>query len=207
VAPIWNVPVGRKQKFGAGMPGVLDAIVGGWMLSGQFQIQSGTPVVFSNDQSSFFSGQNFALPKGQQSLDKWFDTAQFIRFPARNTDVSTYPTWTGIQNMPGYNWTPSASDATRNGVYQSFATYIRDYPTRWANVRGSRVNNVDAVISKNWNIKEKVRIQYRFEVYNAFNHVRFGGPNTDPASANFGVVGKTQQNNSRLIQMALKLYY
>jgi hypothetical protein len=205
VAPIWNVPVGRKQKFGAGMPGVLDAIVGGWMLSGQFQIQSGTPVVFGTD--SFFSGRDFSLPKGQQSLDKWFDTAQFIRFPARNTDVSTYPTWTGIQNMPGYNWTPSASDATRNGVYQSFATYIRDYPTRWANVRGSRVNNVDAVISKNWNIKEKVRIQYRFEVYNAFNHVRFGGPNTDPASANFGVVGKTQQNNSRLIQMALKLYY
>jgi hypothetical protein len=206
VAPIWNVPVGRKGKFGAGMPKALDAVLGGWMLSGQFQIQSGTPTVFGTD--SFFSGLDFSLPEGQQSLDKWFDTAQFIRFPARNTDVSTYPTWTGIQNMPGYNWKPaSASDATKNGVYQSFATYIRNHPTRWANVRNSRVNNVDAVISKNWNIKEKVRIQYRFEVYNAFNHVRFGGPNTDPASASFGVVGKTQQNNSRLIQMALKLYY
>jgi hypothetical protein len=188
------------------MPKVLDAIVGGWMLSGQFQIQSGTPTVFSTD--SFFSGRNFALPKDQQSLDRWFDTSQFIRFPARNTDISNYPAWTGIQNLPGYNWKPSSSsDATKNGVYQDFATYIRDYPTRWGNVRNSRVNNVDAVISKNWGIKEKVRLQYRFEVYNAFNHVRFGGPNTDPTNASFGVVAKTQQNNARLVQMALKLYY
>lgn len=205
VAPIWNLPVGRKQKLGGNMPKVLDAVVGGWMLSGQFQIQSGTPTVFGTD--SFFSGQSFALPKDQQSLDKWFDTAQFVRFPARNTDISNYPWWTGIQSIPGYNYKPAAGDSITNGVFQSFATYIRNYPTRWANVRNSRVNNVDAVISKNWNVKESVRIQYRFEVYNAFNHVRFAGPNTDPTSSSFGVVGKTQQNNARLVQMALKIYY
>ena len=62
VAPIWSIPVGRKQKFGASMPKALDAVVGGWMLSGQFQIQSGVPVVFGTD--SFFSGQNFALQSG-----------------------------------------------------------------------------------------------------------------------------------------------
>ena len=66
---------------------------------------------------------------------------------------------------------------------------------------------MDAVISKNWSVREKVRIQYRFEVYNAFNHVRFAGPNSDPTSSSFGVVGKTQQNNARLVQMALKLYF
>jgi hypothetical protein len=205
VAPIWNIPIGRKEKVGGDMPKVLDAVVGGWQLSGQFQIQSGTPTVFGTD--SFFSGNNFALPADQQSLDKWFDTAQFVRFPARNTDISAYPWWTGIQSIRGYGYKPAANDTITNGVYQSFATYIRNYPTRWANVRNSRVNNVDAVISKNWRIQEKVRIQYRFEVYNAFNHVRFGGPTTDPGSSTFGVVGKTQQNNARLIQMALKIYY
>jgi hypothetical protein len=199
------MPIGRKQKFGAGMPKVLDAVVGGWMMSGQYQIQSGTPVVFGTD--SFFSGQSFALPKDQQSLDKWFDTSQFVRFPAKNTDISTYPWWTGVMSLPGANYKPAAGDTITNGVYQSFATYVRNYPTRWSNVRGARVNNVDTVISKNWNIREKVRIQYRFEVYNAFNHVRFGGPNSDPGSSNFGIVGKTQQNNARLVQMALKIYY
>ncbi len=205
IAPIWQIPVGRNQKLGGKMPKVLDAVVGGWMLSGQFNIQSGVPVVFGTD--SFFSGKDFALASGRQSLSQWFDTSQFIRFPAKNTDISTYPAWTGIQNLPGYNFQPSASDTARNGVYQDFATYIRNYPTRWADVRASRVNNVDAVISKTFSVRERVRLQFRFETYNLFNHVRFGAPNSDPTSASFGKVDPTQQNNARLVQMALKLYY
>jgi hypothetical protein len=66
---------------------------------------------------------------------------------------------------------------------------------------------VDAVISKNFSIRERLRVQYRFEVYNAFNHVRFGAPNSDPTSASFGKVDPTEQNNARLVQMALKLYF
>jgi len=204
VAPIWVIKVGRNKKLGKGMNKVLDSVVGGWMLSGQFNIQSGVPVVFGTD--SFFSGQDFALKSGQ-SLSQWFDTSQFIRFPAKNTDISKYPAWTGIQSMPGYNYVPKTGDTITNGVYQDFATYIRNYPTRWADVRASRVNNVDAIISKNWSIREKARVQFRFEAYNLFNHVRFGGPNTDPTSASFGKVDPTEQNNARLVQMALKLYY
>jgi len=205
IAPIWQIPVGRNKKFWPSMPKVADAIMGGWQLSGQFNIQSGVPVVFSTD--SFFSGKSFALPHDQQSLPQWFDTTQFIRFPAKNTDISNYPAWTGIQNLPGYNYKPAAGDTITNGVYQDFGSYIRNCPTRWSNVRASRVNNVDAVISKSFSIRERVRVQYRFEVYNGFNHVRFGAPNTDPTSASFGKVDPTEQNNARLVQMALKLYF
>jgi hypothetical protein len=205
VAPIWDIPVGRGKKFWTAMPKVANAFIGGWELAGQFNIQSGVPVVFGTD--SFFSGKDFALPKGQQTLSQWFDTTQFVRFPAKNTDISAYPAWTGIQNLPGYNYKPAASDSIKNGVYQDFSNYIRPYPTRWGDVRASRVNNVDLNISKNFMIRERVRLQYRFEVYNAFNHVRFGGPNTDPTSASFGKVDPTEQNNARLVQMALKLYF
>src|SRR5262249_714012 len=142
---------------------------GGWMLSGQFNIQSGVPVVFNVNDNFFFSGQDFALPGDKQTLAQWFDTTQFIRFPVKNTDISNYPAWTGIQSLPGYNFQPSASDTARNGVYQDFADNVRTFPTRWGDVRASRVNNVDAVISKNFSIREKVRVQYRFEAYNLFN--------------------------------------
>src|SRR5262249_34142105 len=114
VAPIWQIPVGRRQAFGRNMPKVADFVVGGWQLSGQFTIQSGVPVAFVNSSNvpydSFFSGKDFALPHDQQSLAQWFDTSQFVRFPAKNTDISTYPAWTGIQNLPGYNYKPTASD-------------------------------------------------------------------------------------------------
>ncbi len=205
IAPIWQMPVGRGKQYFSGMSKALDFVVGGWQLSGQFNIQSGVPVVFSTD--SFFSGQNFALGKDQQSLDKWFDTSQFVRFPARNTDISSYPAWTGIALLPGYSYKPSVGDTIVNGVYQDFATYIRNYPTRWGSVRASRVNNVDTVISKMFKVREAVRVQYRFETYNLFNHVRFAAPNSDPTSASFGVVGKTQQNNARIVQMSLRVLF
>jgi hypothetical protein len=186
---------------------VADFIVGGWQLSGQFNIQSGVPVVFNATDNFFFSGKDFALPRDKQSLAQWFDTSQFIRFPAKNTDISNYPAWTGIQSLPGYNYKPAPGDTIANGVYQDFATYVRTIPTRWGDVRASRVNNVDAVIAKSFLVREKVRFQYRFETYNLFNHVRFGAPNADPTSANFGKVDPTEQNNARLVQMALKMTF
>jgi hypothetical protein len=205
IAPIWQVPVGRGKKGWSTMPKVVDAFLGGWQLSGQFNIQSGVPVVFSTD--SFFSGNNIALPHDQQSLKKWFDTAQFQFFPNKTSDITTFPAWTGVMSLPGANYKPAASDSIKNGVYQDFATFVRTYPTRWGNVRASRTNNLDAGIFKNFKIHEGLKLQYRFESFNTFNHARFAAPDTNPGSSTFGVVGASQQNAPRTIQMALKLSF
>ena len=205
IAPIWEIPIGRRQALLKSMPKVLDAVVGGWQLSGQFSIQSGVPVVFSTD--SFFSGKDFALPKDQQSLNKWFDTSQFQRFPDKGADITTYPAWTGVMNLPGASYKPAAGDATKNGVYQDFASYIRNYPTRWGSVRASRTNNLDLGIYKNFVIRERLKTQFRFESYNTFNHPRFAAPNSDPTNSSFGVVGASQQNAPRTVQMALKVSF
>jgi hypothetical protein len=47
----------------------------------------------------------------------------------------------------------------------------------------------------------------RGEAFNAFNHPRFGAPNTNPASANFGVVDPSQFNQARVIQLAVKINF
>jgi len=187
------------------MPKIANAFVGGWELTGQFTVQSGVPVVFSND--SFFSGRNFALPRDKQSLNEWFDTSQFLPFPSKNTNIATYPAWTGIQNLPGYSYVPAPGDSAKNGVYQDFATYIRNYPTRWSNVRASRVNEVNLGLYKNFRPAERVKVQLRFEAFNAFNHVRFAAPDTNPASSTFGRVQPSEQNNARAVQMGAKLIF
>ncbi len=205
IAPIWDLPFGRGKKFGGGIPKIADALVGGWELTGQFTIQSGVPVVFNN--SSFFTGKDFALPKDKQSLNEWFDTSQFLAFPSKNTPIASIPAWTGVQNLPGYSYVPAPGDSARNGVYQDFATYIRNYPTRWSDVRASRVNELNLGMYKNFRPTERTKLQFRFEAFNAFNHPRFAAPDTNPASANFGVVQKSQQNNARAIQMGAKLSF
>ncbi|MEO7142020.1 MAG: hypothetical protein ABI165_00795, partial [Bryobacteraceae bacterium] len=210
IAPIWEIPVGRSRRYWSQMPKWLDGVAGGWQLSGQYTIQSGAPVTFNANDSFYFSGKDFAFSKSKRSLTEWFDTSQFYRFPDKNTDFATlasYPAWTGVQNLPGYNFKPAPGDTIKNGVYQDFGTYVRTIPTRWSDVRASRVNNLDAVIAKSFAFRERLRLQYRFEVYNAFNHVRFGSPNADPTSSNFGKVNPTEENNARVVQMALKLYF
>lgn len=84
---------------------------------------------------------------------------------------------------------------------------MRRYPIRWSSVRASRVNNGDLMLAKNFTVLERMRFQFRFEAFNAFNHARFAAPNSDPPSSSFGVVQKSQQNAARAVQMALKLYF
>ncbi len=40
---IYEIPFGRGRQFGSDIPGVLDAIIGGWQLNGIFRAQSGNP--------------------------------------------------------------------------------------------------------------------------------------------------------------------
>ncbi|MCE5307625.1 MAG: carboxypeptidase regulatory-like domain-containing protein [Acidobacteriales bacterium] len=205
IAPVLLLPVGRGKKVGGGMPKILDAFVGGWQVSGQYLIQSGTPVVFGTN--SFFDGQDFGIARTERTLGKWFDTSHFVKFPNSGDDISKWPAWTGIHNMPGANFVPKSSSDPKNAVYANFGNYLRRYPTRWANVRESRVNELNFGLFKNFKFGERVKAQLRAEFFNVFNHARFDGPNTDPGSSSFGIVSPSQVNQPRVGQMALKLSF
>jgi hypothetical protein len=51
-----------------------------------------------------------------------------------------------------------------------------------------------------------MRLQFRFELFNAFNRVNLGPPNGGFATPGFGQIFSTA-NNSREIQLALKLIF
>ena len=64
--------------------------------------------------------------------------------------------------------------------------------------RGPGVANWDFSIFKNFPIKEKAVFQFRWEMYNAFNHPSFQGVNT---SASFSAPGSTTQLNGQFGQI------
>jgi hypothetical protein len=78
-----------------------------------------------------------------------------------------------------------------------------------AYLRGPGVNDWDLSVFKNFPVKERFKLQFRAEAYNAFNHTQFGGVNTtasfDPAgnqvSTTFGQF--TSSRTPRQIQFAL----
>jgi hypothetical protein len=71
--------------------------------------------------------------------------------------------------------------------------------------RGPGVNNLDLAVFKNVPITEGVRLQFRLESFNVFNHTQFATVSTNLAAPNFGVV--TAARPARINQLGLKLLF
>lgn len=68
---------------------------------------------------------------------------------------------------------------------------------------GSFTTNLN--IQRNFPIGERYRLQFRTEMYNAFNRANFGNPNTAIGNALVGQISSTAE--ARTMQMALKFYF
>ena len=73
------------------------------------------------------------------------------------------------------------------------------------NLRAPGLNNWDLAIQKYWHWAEKLRVQFRAEMYNAWNHTNFYQPNTSFGDPNFGTI--TGANPARDVQLGLKIYW
>jgi hypothetical protein len=73
-------------------------------------------------------------------------------------------------------------------------------------LQGPGINTADAAIIKNWQF-ERYGLQFRWEMFNAFNHASFGLPNSDPSSGNFGQITAIGPIAPRVMQGALKVSF
>ena len=81
----------------------------------------------------------------------------------------------------------------------------RTLPFYWGGLRAPAMNNWDMAFLKNTFVyKERVKLQFRAELINAFNRVWFGGLDTGITSANYTKL-TGQANYPRNIQLGLKL--
>jgi len=93
LSAVWEVPVGRGRRFGAGMPKVLDALVGGLQVSTVYKRQSGAPLEFGD---AIFTGniKDIALSGDERTVTRWFNTdAGFNRVASqqRSYSVRSFP--------------------------------------------------------------------------------------------------------------------
>jgi carboxypeptidase family protein/TonB-dependent receptor-like protein len=80
-------------------------------------------------------------------------------------------------------------------------------------IRGPGINNWDMAVFKNFPVRERANLQFRWELYNAFNHTQFSSLDTgarfDPAGAQvntrFGQY--TAARNPRIMQFALRFSF
>lgn len=86
---------------------------------------------------------------------------------------------------------------------------VRRISSRFSGLRGDTIDNWDISLFKNAVIREGLRLQFRTEFINAFNHAQFNAPTgvgVTPSSTTFGAVTSESQW-SRTIQFGLKILF
>jgi hypothetical protein len=86
------------------------------------------------------------------------------------------------------------------------ASNIRTFPRYLAGVRGDGQTMWNAGVSKQFAIRERTKLELRFEGYDLMNHPNFSDPNTTVTSSAFGTVNG-QAGLSREFQGAVKVTF
>jgi hypothetical protein len=181
---VWSVPVGRERRWMGDASRVVDALVGGWQVSGISSLYAGEPVTFTYTPAASalvsgiqqdFRGQNIFrpniagdpyAPKGQQTITNWF-----------NKDTVIVPT----------------------DLSQPFGNAKRNI------VRGPLFWQVDFALSKHFALARSSDVEFRFEAFNLLNRTNFRPPNGNRSSGAFGTITSTY--DPRQLQLGLKLNF
>jgi len=195
VAGSWFVPVGKGKKFGSGMSKAADMILGGWNANYSVAARTGVPITV---RAADLTGQAvrgnvranayrpLTVNESARNVDNWFglptDTAaRGAFFCAAGVDNGTC-----AYGQPG------------NGTFGNAGIGTE---------RGPGFFSTDMSIGKRFNITESNYVDFRMELFNAFNNVSWAPPGANVSSpATFGVVGG-QVQSPRNIQFGLKYFF
>jgi hypothetical protein len=124
-------------------------------------------------------------------------TGEYLRFPA--AEVVGEPT---ISNPGPGLW--FNRDAFR--VLPPFTP--RTNPYQYSDIKGPIFRNLDGTISKIFPIKERYKLEFRFEAYNLTNSLMWANPNMTIGNAQFGrSAAQAQDNRGREMQYTLRLQF
>src|SRR5262252_9517374 len=162
---------------------VLRYVVAGWQLGGVTTLQSGTPVnvTIGADRA------NIGI-SGLQRPD--------LVGPVPELNCQQSPTALDLINC----FDPSAFAMPAQYTFGNAPRNV---------LRGPKAMITDLSLVKNVPVSGPVRVQFRAEIFNAFNTVNYGNPNAVFGSATFGRISATNTTypNMRQVQLGVKLMF
>ncbi|HRI02305.1 MAG TPA: TonB-dependent receptor [Pyrinomonadaceae bacterium] len=188
LSTIYELPFGKGRQFGSSWNSVVNAIFGGWQMQGIFERQSGEPLLLPN---LYYNG----------------DITQLIsNYSEKNVNFGRY----GV-DIPGWDISGFRIGSTVPGVANNFtsgsAITLRNVPFTTDNLRNQRFLKFDLGLSKNFRIREGMKLQIRMDAINALNTPYFSSPNVTPSSSSFGFTTAPVRQPPRDIQLAARFTF
>jgi hypothetical protein len=113
-----------------------------------------------------------------------------------------------VANQTELSWFENGRTGTRPNCYVQRGPYtFRQLPARHGRITDPTAVQVNMAIAKKIAINERWSAEIRGEAFNAFNTPIRQGPNTDPNSAQFGILPVAQFNFPRNIQIGARIRF
>jgi Carboxypeptidase regulatory-like domain/TonB dependent receptor len=164
----YELPFGRGRTFFRDVSRPLDYVIGGWQLAGIWTWQSGLPFTpsYQDCGSDRDTGPCRPILVGDAHVSDPGRLGWFATTPVGNSCNPPAPPTVRLD----------ANGCTRGPWSRpqiaTFGTVARN------SFFGPHFFNADASLSKRFRITETISGQFRAELFNAFNHVNLGQPNT-----------------------------
>ncbi|HKT87078.1 MAG TPA: hypothetical protein VJQ59_01490, partial [Candidatus Sulfotelmatobacter sp.] len=169
-AVVVDLPIGRQQWIGGNMNRAVDAVIGGWSIATMITEQSGQPMALAM--------ANARLANGTQRPE--------VLCPQLKSGVSMHAVALQWQNVGGSTATPSYFNGSCFG--DPGDQVPGNAPRYFSNLRVDGIHNVDLNLYKSFVPKEGMRLEVRAEMFNFFNHPRFGQPDSAVGDPFFGTI-------------------
>ncbi len=168
---VYELPVGHGRHFLSGINGAANAVLGGWQISAINTAQAGTPfnLTYTPNTTQQVSQQISATYRGANEYRPFYVPGQKITQGKSNRAANT-----GYVNYINYSafLIPPFKDTAGN-VLSPFGTASRNPG------RSPIFNETDLDINKKFNTPiENLKIEFRAEAYNVFNHTNLYLPGT-----------------------------
>ena len=190
VSYVYSLPVGRGKRFGGNIHPILNTIIGDWQLTGIWRLNNGRPVILTQ--------ANGARSIPTYGLRPTLNGPLKVNH-AHEAGIST------MGNVPAAlyfsNW------ATALSTTPEFT--LGNAPRTYGGARQPGTKIASMALQKEFQmgrLREGMRMEFRAEAFNVFNHPQFGNVNTALGDSFFGTISGLAQS-MRQMQLGLKLYF
>ncbi len=201
---VYDLPFGHSRRFASNANGALDAVIGGWQVSGIVTAQAGTPfnLTYTPTANQQVSPQISATYRGANEYRP--NRVPGVAITQGKSNRAANTGYVNYVNPAAFAF-PSASQNS-SGIYSSpFGNASRNPG------RNPIFNETDLDLNKRFNTPiESLKLEFRAEAYNVFNHTNLYLPGNISGSQGSVATGGGQITSTfepRILQFALKLIY